>query len=758
VRGRLLSLLTMVAVVAALVPGARPAFAESPAPLYVDNTAFAHCSDAGSGTPSVPYCTISAAVAVVVPGQTVNVVEGDYAEHVTVARSGTAGAPITIRRDGGVARITGATAGLTIAGQHDIVFDGLDIFPTRTVVGVDVSGSARITLRWFRTDCATAQPGVRLAAVTDSTLTAVEACGIVLDAATSGVRLKTVFAGGAGSAGAAIDVAGSNNTISGVTVTKAGGTGIRLESGAADNVVADNDLDGQSIGIDNNSASGTAITNNTLTRICSGILVRGTSSRVSVENNMVSDNGLFISGCRTSPISVDIGVYDDATLDTVVDYNDVVRVDGERQPYAWRTPMSLAQFRAASGQAAHDTENAPSGSNIDSANSAAPGFPSTDMNGQARADDPAVPNTGVGPISYADRGADELVVGPTANLALRRNQDDGLSVTADASQTRAGWVPVVSYAFNFGDGSPVVTQATPVATHQYTRGGTYGVSVRVTDGNGLSNGTFAEASFWRTVRTVALLSRSDNRYVSADNAGQAPLIANRGAVGTWEQFDIVQPDDNHVALRSRANGEYVGVTSDSSHQLAVYTETTDSIDLFQLVTNADGTVSLAWNGLYVTAEAGGAQPLGANRPSVGQWEKFNLVDVANTSVSLRAHADGKYVTAESGGALPLIANRTAVGTWEQFDLVDAGNGTVALYSHANGRFVTAESAGSQPLIANRPGIGAWERFTLVKNADGSVSLLATADGRYVTADAAGSRPLIANRPAIGPWEEFDLSR
>jgi hypothetical protein len=42
---------------------------------------------------------------------------------------------------------------------------------------------------------------------------------------------------------------------------------------------------------------------------------------------------------------------------------------------------------------------------------------------------------------------------------------------------------------------------------------------------------------------------------------------------------------------------------------------------------------------------------------------------ASPVISLRAHANGMYVTAENAGAQPLIANRTAIGPWEQFDLI-----------------------------------------------------------------------------------------
>ncbi|WP_399127887.1 fascin domain-containing protein [Actinacidiphila sp. ITFR-21] len=38
---------------------------------------------------------------------------------------------------------------------------------------------------------------------------------------------------------------------------------------------------------------------------------------------------------------------------------------------------------------------------------------------------------------------------------------------------------------------------------------------------------------------VSLRARADNLYVTAENAGDQPLIANRAAIGAWEQFDLV---------------------------------------------------------------------------------------------------------------------------------------------------------------------------------------------------------------------------
>jgi len=129
----------------------------------------------------------------------------------------------------------------------------------------------------------------------------------------------------------------------------------------------------------------------------------------------------------------------------------------------------------------------------------------------------------------------------------------------------------------------------------------------------------------RVLRTVSLRSVADNDYVTAEDAGADPLIANRTAVGTWEQFDVVDAGNGNIALRARVNGK------------------------------------------YVTAENAGASSLVANRTAIGLWETFTLITNSNGTVSLLAQVNGKYVTAEDAGASPLIANRTSIGPWEQFD-------------------------------------------------------------------------------------------
>jgi subtilisin family serine protease len=126
---------------------------------------------------------------------------------------------------------------------------------------------------------------------------------------------------------------------------------------------------------------------------------------------------------------------------------------------------------------------------------------------------------------------------------------------------------------------------------------------------------------------VSLRARVNARYVCADNGGASPLIANRGAVGAWETYTVIDAGNGYIALRAHANGR------------------------------------------IVVAENGGASPLVANRTAVGPWEMFQLIRNSDGSVSLRSYINGRIVVAENGGGSALIANRAAIGPWEKFDLI-----------------------------------------------------------------------------------------
>jgi hypothetical protein len=42
-----------------------------------------------------------------------------------------------------------------------------------------------------------------------------------------------------------------------------------------------------------------------------------------------------------------------------------------------------------------------------------------------------------------------------------------------------------------------------------------------------------------TTSVISLRAHANGMYVTADNAGASPLIANRTAIGPWEEFDLI---------------------------------------------------------------------------------------------------------------------------------------------------------------------------------------------------------------------------
>ncbi|MEV0425071.1 right-handed parallel beta-helix repeat-containing protein [Micromonospora sp. NPDC050495] len=766
-----LAALTAAAVTGGLLLPTTAARADEPTVFYVRQFSTA-CSDTGPGTLAQPFCSIAPAAAIVGPGQTVDVGSGTYREHLTIARSGTPEQPIVFRSSSSSnAYLIGATGGITIDGQHDITIQRFQATQATELPALDIRNASGIVIEGgsFSVSAGT-QPAVRLSGVTRSTITRAYvtgqalAAGVTLDAATSGVTLSALSLTGATYASLAdhsvgIQVAGAGNIVRSNVISGFSGTAIAVETGASGTVVVNNQIaGGPGHGIRNHGAAGTAITNNTVRDRCGdGIRVDGTSSGVSVQNNVLYMNGPFgQTGCEVGvEFGAELQVRDDAVKDTVVDYNNAYhRETTSGTIYGWGGSLtSLSWFRTVSGQAGHDRETGLSRDAIDSANSAAAGYPETDRVGTARADDPGVPNTGAGPVPYADRGALETIRNPVARTSVSLNLAD-IQVTIDASASEPGFAPIASYRFVFGDGT-TVTQTSPVVSHRYAGPGDYGISTTVIGTDGRS-GTRAETiNVLRRTSTVGLLALGNLRYV---DRGTVPtsLTATGTGLGTTGHFDLADAGNGQVALLSRASGKYLGVDLYDTRSVSMTAVSIAEVQKFSLVTNADGSISLrsVVTGRYVSAAPDFSFLLLADKTTIGTTEKFYRVNVADANRSLRALSNKLYVTADSAGTKPLTASRTSASRTEQFDLVDLGNGQVALFAGANNRFVSADGAGAKPLIAIRATVGSWERFTIVRNTDGTVSIKAGANNRYVT--ALRTNPLIASGSTTGTQQRFLL--
>jgi parallel beta-helix repeat protein len=494
------------------------------ATLYVDNHNGA-CSNAGPGTSSLPYCTISAAASVASAGQTVLVDPGVYPESVTVKNSGTPSAPVVFAAAPGAAvTVTGGGAlahGFTLSSKSWITVRGFNVTST-TGAGIYVSGGSHVMIADDHVSYAglpvsgKTAPGIQLSNTTDSVVS-----GNVCERNTkAGIYLAsyadrnqvvgnttTKNAAGYTRMAPGIDVRTSSNTVAYNVSHDNEDSGLQFYTGAGSNFVFGNvSYANGDHGIDDLNAPNQVIVGNSIYgNVTAGINLEGSSTGGTVENNVSVDNG--INSPRTSS---NIRFDSVSVSGASADYNEVFLHAGSIQ-FIWgkTSYTSLSALKAATGQESHgiqadpawrapgsgDFQLSPGSPAIDSGDSAAPGEPILDAAGNGRFDDAGTPNTGAGPRLYDDRGAYEFQTDsppkdapPSAALsATPRSGSTPLQVTADASaSTDTDQSPIATYRFDFGDGTVVGPQAGATATHTYTDTGTYAVTVRVTDTAGLS--------------------------------------------------------------------------------------------------------------------------------------------------------------------------------------------------------------------------------------------------------------------------------
>jgi parallel beta-helix repeat protein len=488
---------------------------------YVDRGNSA-CSDTGTGTQAQPFCTIGAAASKSAPGDTVQVAAGTYPESVSITKSGTATAPITFNpAPGASVTVTGGSGnGFNLSSVSWVVVQGFNV--TGTVgYGINVTNSSNVTIAGNHVSFS-GQPvsgeirtGIRLSTVTNSLVSGNTSdhnsdYGIMLTSGCTGneVRGNQTFNNSRVYVRATAGIRlyeSPGNTVDNNISHDNQDSGIESYPGSNNTLIYNNVVyNNGDHGIDDLTTTGQTIVGNTAyNNVTAGINVEGTSTGATVENNISVDNG--IKSPRTHS---DIRIENGSTAGTTVDYNLVyLTVPDTVEIWDSVSYSSLSAYQAATGQEAHgifadprwfdpasgDFRLRPGSPAIDSANSGVSGWSARDVLGIPRVDDPATPNTGVGPRSYDDRGAYEFQPGASAppNASLTVSPSFGtvpVNVTADASGSTGNGNSIVSYTFDFGDGSSAVgPQASPTATHTYTTPGSYTVSVTVVDSAGLSS-------------------------------------------------------------------------------------------------------------------------------------------------------------------------------------------------------------------------------------------------------------------------------
>jgi len=546
------ALAAAVSAVALLVPGAHGTATS----IFVDQ-ANPNCSNSGTGSVTQPFCTITAAGGKVVPGTTVQVASGNYPEKVSV-KSGTADAAVVYTAAPGATVTVGSgqVSGFVASGKSWVTINGFVVTQT-TGNGIDLSsGSSNLTVSNNNVSYS-GQPasglvkyGIRVSGVTDSVIKGNTVhhntdSGIAVVGSSARVQVLNnntyQNARGYQRAAAGIRVAdATDNTIAGNITHDNEDSGVESYPGATNTLIYDNvSYDNGDHGFDNFGTTNQRIIGNTAYHnVTAGINVEGNSSGAVVENNISVDNG--INSPRTHS---DIRIERGSTTGAVVDYNEVW-LNTSDVLYIWDSTnySTLAAFRAASGQGAHELWADPkwrdlsardfhltwSSPGVDSADSSVAGQPGSDVEGTARIDDPFVADTGTGPRTYDDRGAYELGAGdmdaaPTARLTLTPTSGVfPLAVHADASaSTDPDATPVSSYRFDFGDGTVGAPQTQPTVDHTYTTSGTFTVTVTVTDTAGKSSTAHAQ-------ETVRDLPPTANLTVTP-TIGSLPLLVTADA-------------------------------------------------------------------------------------------------------------------------------------------------------------------------------------------------------------------------------------
>ena len=98
-------------------------------------------SDTDAGSEAAPFKTIGKAAQVAAAGDVVYVKAGTYAERVTLSKSGTSGAPITVRTFGSDS--VNVSSGFAITGSYNVV-DGFEVAEGSVSPAVSISGSYNV--------------------------------------------------------------------------------------------------------------------------------------------------------------------------------------------------------------------------------------------------------------------------------------------------------------------------------------------------------------------------------------------------------------------------------------------------------------------------------------------------------------------------------------------------------------------------------------------------------------------------------------
>jgi hypothetical protein len=150
---------------------------------------------------------------------------------------------------------------------------------------------------------------------------------------------------------------------------------------------------------------------------------------------------------------------------------------------------------------------------------------------------------------------------PSASFTQTRS---GLTVTVDGSASSDPGGSVARYAWDFGDGSPVVTGTSPTASHTYASGGTRTVTLTVTDGQGATGSTAQSVTVTAPAGPAVLAGDAFGRTVTgglgtADTGG-----AWTASAGASRQSVTPGVAEMRLDAANQNTGSYLGSVAQTS--------------------------------------------------------------------------------------------------------------------------------------------------------------------------------------------------
>jgi hypothetical protein len=196
----------------------------------------------------------------------------------------------------------------------------------------------------------------------------------------------------------------------------------------------------------------------------------------------------------------------------------------------------------------------------------------------------------------------------------------------------------------------------------------------------------------------ALWSRLKQKYVCVElnqsfyyYSWGAPVYANRDQVREWETFDyfswngVIKP---HLELSGGgmwwcSNGDLVVGTESRSTYYEFKIKENVGFPIARIALKSSKSLKYVCADLDVNSRA----PLYANRDAIGLWETFDLIDMGNNIVVLRAYANAKCVRIDQNYRAVAESN---LENAERF-ILEYWGGNVVAFKCSNGNYLRFDS-------------------------------------------------------------------